>query len=279
MARRSPVFARHCMASSSSPLATQVGFKVLSEGGNAFDAALAMAGMMSVVEPMMSGLGGDTMIIAWSAKSKKVIGLNGSGVAPTGVQPAKFTGNPFVPEHGVNSVTIPGAVDGWCRLLEKFGTKPLAKLWEPAIGYARDGFPVGESIAGFWALSAPSLRKFATPNLQKVLLPGGKPPSPGQLVRFPQLAATLEFVAKKGRDGFYKGPVAAAIADTLTAGGVRTTTEEIAGQESLWVEPLRVGYRGREVLGLPPNSQGIVALLALGILEGYNLAAMGASER
>jgi hypothetical protein len=203
-ARRSPVFVRHCLASSSSPLATQVGLRVLADGGNAFDAAVAMAGMMAVVEPMMSGLGGDTMIIAWSARERKVVGLNGSGRASSGASLDRVGNRPMMPETGPHAVTIPGAVDGWCRLLERFGSRPLAKLWEPAVAAARDGFPVGESIAGTWA--AARLPHFATPALLKLLLPAGKPPVPGQIVRFPQLADTLDLVAREGRTAFYAGP-------------------------------------------------------------------------
>lgn len=279
LGRRSPVFVRRCLASSSSPLATQTGLRVLQEGGNAFDAAVAMAGMMAVVEPMMSGLGGDTMVLAWSAQAKKVFGLNGSGLAPSGADIARVADKPVMPEHGTLAVTIPGAVDGWCRLLERFGSRPLARLWEPAVTAAREGYPVGESIAGMWAVAAPLLPKYATPELLKILLPGGKPPAPGQLVRFPDLADTLDRVSKGGRDAFYAGPVGRAIADTLTAGGVETTPADIARQEAAWVEPLSVRYRGRDVLGLPPNSQSVVALIALGILEGYDLAGMGESAR
>lgn len=277
--RRSPVFTRKCVASSSSPLVTQVGLHVLEDGGNAFDAAVAMAGMMAVAEPMFSGLGGDTMILAWSAKEKKAFGLNGSGVAPPGASLDKVADRTFMPEHGARSVTIPGAVDGWCRLLERFGTRPLARLWQPAVHAARDGYPVGESIAGVWAAMARLLPKESSPELMQIILPNGKPPVPGQLVRFPQLAATLEHVAKEGRKGFYAGPVADAIAATLTSGGVETATADIGRQQSQWVEPLSVRYRGRDVLGLPPNSQSIVALLALGILEGYDLAGMGEAAR
>lgn len=279
LTRRSPVFVRRALASSSSPLATQVGLEVLTGGGNAFDAAVAMAGMMAVVEPMMSGLGGDTMVIAWSAKEGKVFGLNGSGRAPSGANLARVANRPLMPEHGADSVTIPGAVAGWCRLLERFGSRPLARLWEPAVAAAREGYPVGESIAGVWAAAAPLLPRYATPDLLKLLLPNGKPPVPGQLVRFPRLGDTLAAVAQGGWEAFYAGPVAKAIADTLSRGGVSATSADLATQEAAWVEPLAVRYRGRDVLGLPPNSQSIVALVALGILAGYDLAAMGESDR
>ena len=277
--RRSPVFTRRCIASSSSPMATQVGFRVLAEGGNACDAALAMAGMMGVVEPMMSGLGGDTMILVWSAKDRKVFGLNGSGIAPSGASLDRVPAGPFVPEHGPMSVTIPGAFDGWCALHARFGSKPLATLWEPAVAAAREGFPIGESIAGVWNLMTPEMKTYLSPELLALLLPAGKAPVPGQPVRFPALADTLERVAKGGRESFYAGPVAQAIADTLTAGGVPTTLDDIARQRAQWVEPLAARYRGRDVLQLPPNSQGVVTLQALGILDGFDLAKMSPAER
>ncbi len=277
--RRSPVFTRKCIASSSSPMATQAGFRVLQDGGNACDAVLAMAGMMGVVEPMMSGLGGDTMVLVWSAKDRKVFGLNGSGHAPSGASLDRVPAGPFVPEHGAMSVTIPGAFDGWCALHERFGSKPLAALWEPAVAAAREGYPIGESIAGVWGLFAPELKDFACPELQAILLPGGKAPVPGQLVRFPALADTLERVAKGGREAFYAGHVAQSIADTLAAGGVPTTMDDLSRQRAQWVEPLAVRFRGRDVLQLPPNSQGVVALQALGILDGFDLAGMGAADR
>lgn len=277
--RRSPVFTRRCMASSSSPLATQVGFRVLAEGGNACDAALAMAGMMGVVEPMMSGLGGDTMVLVWSAKDRKALGLNGSGAAPSGASLDRVPPGPFVPEYGPMSVTIPGAFDGWCALHERFGSRPLATLWEPAIAAAREGFPIGESISGMWNLMAPEMRTYLCPQLMTLLLPAGKAPVPGQLVRFPALADTLERVARGGRESFYAGPVAQAIADTLTAGGVPTTLGDVAGQHARWVEPLTARYRGRDVLQLPPNSQGVVVLQALGILDGFDLAGMSPADR
>jgi gamma-glutamyltranspeptidase/glutathione hydrolase len=279
LGRRSPVIVRHAVVSSSSPAATRVGLRVLEDGGNAFDAAVAMAGMMAVAEPMMSGLGGDTMILAFPARAGRAVGLNGSGRAPSGASLERVGGRPLMPEHGAVSVTIPGAVDGWCRLLERYGSRPLERLWEPAIAAARDGHPVGESIAGTWASAVPLLRATAAPDLRDLLLPEGRPPAPGQLVRFPRLADTLELVAREGRAGFYAGPVARAIADTVSAGGVPTTLADVAGQEAEWVEPLAVRYRGRDVLGLPPNSQSVVALVALGILEGHDLLALDEAAR
>lgn len=279
--RRSPVFAGRAMATSSSPLVTRVGLRVLEQGGNAADAAVAMAGMLALAEPMMSGLGGDTMVLVWSAKDQRVYGLNGSGMAPSGASLERLGSVPLMPEHGAASVTIPGALDGWCTLLERFGTHSLQELWEPVITAARDGYPVGESIAGFWAVGAALMGQSASSELREVFLPHGSAPQPGQRMRLPQLADTLERVAREGRQGFYEGPVAEAIATTISAGAVPTTTADVAAQQhrSEWVEPLSVGFRGRDVLGMPPNSQGVVALHALGILEGLPLAAMDEAER
>ena len=279
--RRSPVFAGRAMASSSSPLVTRVGLRVLEQGGNAVDAAVAMAGMLALAEPMMSGLGGDTMVLVWSAKEQKVFGLNGSGRAPSGASLDRIGSVPVMPEHGAATVTIPGAVDGWCALLERFGTQSLQQLWEPVIAYASEGYAVGESIAGFWDLGATLLGPSGPVQLGELMLPPeGRAPQPG-LMRLPQLAATLERVAREGRQGFYEGSVAEAIATTISAGGVPTTLADLAAQQhrAEWVEPLSVGYRGREVLGMPPNCQGIVALHALGILDGLPLASMDEAER
>jgi gamma-glutamyltranspeptidase/glutathione hydrolase len=277
--RRSPVFAKECIASSSSPLATQVGLGVLRDGGNAFDAAVAMAGMMAVVEPMFSGLGGDTMILVWSATDQRVYGLNGSGPAPSGASLERMGPGPFVPEHGAVSVTLPGALAGWLALQERFGSRSLEALWAPAISYAREGYPVGESIAGVWQYAQPMLQRSGSPDFLATLFPGGRAAQPGELRRFPQLADTLERVARDGRDAFYAGPVAAAIAQTLTDHGVPTTCDDLAAVQPQWVEPLSVSYRGHDVLALPPNSQGTVALQALGILDGFDLAGMDPAER
>jgi gamma-glutamyltranspeptidase/glutathione hydrolase len=279
--RRSPVFAGRAMASSSSPLVTRVGLRVLEQGGNAVDAAVAMAGMLALAEPMMSGLGGDTMVLVWSAKDQKVFGLNGSGRAPSGASLERIGYGPVMPEHGAATVTIPGALDGWCALLERFGTQSLQQLWEPVIAYASEGYAVGESIAGFWDLGAALLGPCGPVQLGELMLPEGSAPPPGQLMRLPLLAATLERVAREGRQGFYEGSVAEAIATAISAGGVPTTLDDVAAQQhrAEWVEPLSVGFRGRTVLGMPPNCQGIVALHALGILDGLPLAAMSEAER
>jgi gamma-glutamyltranspeptidase/glutathione hydrolase len=279
--RRSPVFAGRAMASSSSPLVTRVGLRVLEEGGNAVDAAVAMAGMLALAEPMMSGLGGDTMVLVWSAQDQKVFGLNGSGRAPSGASLERIGSVPVMPEHGANTVTIPGAVDGWCALLERFGSRSLQELWQPVIAYAREGYAVGESSAGFWGAVAELVGPSASAQLGELMLADGSAPQPGQLMRLPQLAATLERVAREGRRGLYEGPVAEAIAATVSAGGVPTSTADVAAQQHAaeWVEPLSVDFRGRQVLGMPPNCQGVVALQALGILDGLPLAAMDEAER
>ncbi|MEA5415848.1 gamma-glutamyltransferase family protein [Synechococcus sp. BA-132 BA5] len=277
--QRSPVFTRECLASSSSPLVTQVGLAVLRDGGNAFDAAVAMAGMMAVAEPTMSGLGGDTMILAWSAPDQRAYGINGSGPAPSGASLERIGPGPFVPEHGASAVTLPGALAGWVELHKRFGSRSLEQLWEPAIRYARDGYPVGESIAGFWQIGVSMIKESASADFLATLYPDGRAPQAGELRRFPQLADTLERVAVGGREAFYAGPVAAAIAQTLTANGVPTSCDDLAAVHPEWVEPLTVSYRGYDVLGLPPNSQGIVSLQALGILDGFDLAGMDPADR
>lgn len=277
--RRSPVFTRECVASSSSPLVTQVGLAVLRDGGNAFDAAVAMAGLMAVAEPTMSGLGGDTMVLAWSEADQRAYGLNGSGPAPSGASLERIAPGSFVPEHGAHSVTLPGAVSGWVELQRRFGSRSLEQLWEPAIRYARDGYPVGESIAGFWQIGGSMIQGSASADFLADLYPDGRAPQAGELRRFPQLADTLEQVAIGGRDAFYQGPIAEAIAHTLTAQGVSTHCDDLAAVQPEWVEPLSVTYRGYEVLALPPNSQGIVALQALGILDGFDLAGMDLADR
>ena len=277
--QRSPVFTRDCIASSSSPLVTQVGLAVLRDGGNAFDAAVAMAGLMAVVEPMWNGLGGDTMILAWSAAEQRVYGLNGSGPAPSGASLERIGAAPFVPDHGAQAVTLPGAISGWTALLDRFGSRSLDQLWLPAIRYAREGYPVGESMAGFWRVGGPMVQGSASADFLATLYPGGRAPQPGELRRFPQLANTLERVAVEGRDGFYTGAVAQSIAQTLSDQGVPTRYDELAAVQPQWVEPLSVPFRGYEVLGLPPNSQGVVALQALGIVDGFDLAAMDPAER
>jgi len=277
--QRSPVFTRDCIASSSSPLVTQVGLAVLRDGGNAFDAAVAMAGLMAVVEPMWNGLGGDTMILAWSAAEQRVYGLNGSGPAPSGASLERIGAAPFVPDHGAQAVTLPGAIAGWTALLDRFGSRSLDQLWLPAIRYAREGYPVGESMAGFWRVGGPMVQGSASADFLATLYPGGRAPQPGELRRFPQLANTLERVAVEGRDGFYTGAVAQSIAQTLSDQGVPTRYDELAAVQPQWVEPLSVPFRGYEVLGLPPNSQGVVALQALGIVDGFDLVAMDPAER
>ncbi len=259
----------------SSPLATQAGLRVLADGGNAVDAALAAAAVVGVVEPMMNGLGGDMAAMVWREDEQRVYGLNASGRCPEGLTAGRFTGRQTMPQAGWETVTVPGACDGYSVLHERFATRPLSELVAPAVGFARDGFPVGESIAHVWAYGAGRLDQFGTAGY----LMDGRPPLPGQRFRHPELADTWELFGREGREGFYTGPVAHEIARACAAGGGAVTEADLASQRAEWVEPIGVGYRGRQILEMPPNGQGIIALVALGILALVDLGSLSPADR
>jgi gamma-glutamyltranspeptidase/glutathione hydrolase len=274
-ATRSVVLARNGVIATSQPLASAAGLRVLQQGGNAIDAAVTAAAVLSVVEPTMNGVGGDLFAIVYDAKTKTVRALNASGRSPAAATPAEFTkrGLDAIPYRGVLSVSVPGVVDGWHELLTKHGTRTLAQALEPAIGYARDGFAVSEIIATQWADAAPTLAK--DPAAAKTFLPGGRAPAAGEVFRNANLAATLEQIAKGGRDAFYRGPIAKAIGADMQARKALITESDLAAHKSDWVQPISTTYRGHEVLEMPPNTQGAVALEMLNILEGYDLKALG----
>lgn len=270
--RRSPVHARHGMAASSSPLITQTGLDVLRDGGNAVDAAIAMVAMGNVVEPMMTGLGGDAfMLVHWKGK---LHGLNASGRCPKAMTRRSFTeaGWRQMPQAGWGSVTVPGALDGYFTLHEKFGSRKFADLVEPAAACAEDGFAVGQKIAAMWNWGASKLR--LCPDAPSQYLIDGIPPVPGQIFRQPLLATTWRKIARRGRDYFYEGKLAEKIVAASEAGGGYLTLKDLAAQHSEWAEPISSTYRGRTIYEMPPNGQGIIALLALRILEGYDLGAL-----
>jgi gamma-glutamyltranspeptidase/glutathione hydrolase len=272
---RSVVLARNGIVATSQPLASAAGLRVLQEGGNAVDAAVTAAAVLSVVEPTMNGLGGDLFAIVYDAKTKTVRGLNASGRAPAAATPAEFKrrGLSDIPYRGVLSVSVPGVVDGWHELLSKHGTIPLARAIEPAIAYARDGFAVSEIIATQWKAEEQVLAE--DPAAAATFLPGGRTPAPGDVFRNPKLAATLDQIARGGRDAFYRGPIAAAIAADIERRNGMITAEDLAAHRSDWIEPISTTYRGCDVLELPPNTQGIAALEMLNILEGYDVKALG----
>ena len=267
--------ARNGAIATSQPLATAAGLKVLQSGGNAIDAAVTAAAVLSVVEPTMNGAGGDLFAIVYDAKTKKVQGLNASGRAPAAATLDEFKkrGLQRIPLRGELSVSVPGVVDGWSELLSKHGTRTLAQALEPAIKYARDGYAVSEIIADQWKSVESLLSR--DPKTAAIFLPGGKAPAPGDVFRNPALAASLELIAKGGRDAFYKGAIAKAIGDDMQRRHGLLTAKDLADHHADWVEPLSTTYRGYQVLELPPNTQGIAALEMLNILEGFDLKALG----
>jgi gamma-glutamyltranspeptidase / glutathione hydrolase len=272
---RSVVYGRNGMIATSQPLASVAGLKALQDGGNAIDAAVTAAAVLAVVEPSMTGIGGDLFAIVYDARTKTLRALNASGRSAYAATPGVFAarGLPRVPAAGVLSVTVPGVIEGWAALLSKHGTIPMAKALAPAIEYAQKGYPVSEIISGQWRNSERKLA--ADPVTAATFLPGGRPPRAGEIFTNPNLAATLQKIAAGGRDAFYKGPIARAIvADMRRRDGLleeRDFTEHTAD----WIEPISTSYRGYDVYELPPNTQGATVLEMLNLLEGFDLKAMG----
>jgi len=274
-ATRSVVMGRHGMIATSQPLASAAGLKVLQDGGNAIDAAITAAAVLSVVEPTMNGIGGDLFAIVYDAKTKKLRALNASGHSGYAATPAAFAAHGLkrVPGSGVYSVVVPGVVDGWSTLLSTFGTIPLSRALTPAIGYAKDGYAVSEIISDQWQASEKKLS--ADPAASATFLPGGHAPRPGEIFSNPHLAASLELIAKGGRDAFYKGPISAAITADMKSRDGFLTARDFAEHKSDWVDPISTSYRGYDVYEMPPNSQGVVVLEMMNILEGYDLKSLG----
>ena len=274
-ATRSEVFAQHGMVATSQPLATQIGLDILKRGGNAIDAAIAANAALGLMEPTGNGMGGDLFAIVWDARTGKLHGYNGSGRSPQGLSLQWFKDNGYtkVPPYGPLPVTTPGAVDGWFALHDRFGKLPMKAVLAPAIGYGREGFPVSELIAWYWNLSVPRLSKF--PGFSEQFTINGRAPAKGEIWKNPNLANTLETLAKGGRDAFYKGPIARTIADYIKAQGGFLSAADLAAHKGEWVEPVSTNYRGYDVWELPPNGQGIAALQMLNMLEGYDLKGYG----
>ncbi len=274
-ATRSEVLAPHGMVASSHPLATQIGLDILKAGGNAVDAAIAVNAALGLMEPTGSGIGGDLFAIVWSARDKKLYGLNASGRSPAGLTLDYFKkkGYQKIPAHGPLPVSVPGCVDGWFELHRKFGSMEMKRLLAPAIRYAREGFPVTDLIGYYLSLSA---RRFKTfPNFAETYMPDGRPLQKGDVFRNPALARTYELIAREGRDVFYRGRIAATMARFIREQGGFLSEEDLANHRSEWVTPVSTNYRGYDVWELPPNGQGIAALQILNILEGYDIARMG----
>ena len=273
---RSKVMTKYGIVAASQPLAALAGAHILERGGNAVDAAIATNAVMGLVEPYYNGIGGDVFAIYYEAKTGKLYGLNAGGWAPTGFTPEYLRSKGVTRNlSGAFSVTVPGAVKGWEMLRTRFGTLPLSDLLSPAIFYADDGFPVTDVIAGAWA-SAGSVRKLsADPASAKSFLINGRGPKPGEIMKNPDLASTLRLIADKGPAGFYEGRTADAMLAALSAKGNTMTAADLKDYQPEWVEPISTTYRGWTVYELPPNTQGIAALMMLNLMEQYPLKDYG----
>jgi gamma-glutamyltranspeptidase/glutathione hydrolase len=279
---RSEVLARNGMVATSQPLAAQAGLQILKSGGNAMDAAVATAAVLNVVEPGGAGLGGDVFVIAWLAKEEKLVALNGSGRAAAGATPRHLAGRGStqqMPQHGIDSATIPGAVDAWHALLERAGTLTFKELLQPAADLAEQGFAVSERIHNDWISGAEVLS--ADPDSVKTYLIDGKPPAAYSAFRNPELARALRVLQVQGRDAFYEGEIASAILTKSRALGGTFTAADLANTQADWVSPIGTNYHGYDVFEFPPSTQGFAVLEMLNILEvcapelGINLAALG----
>ena len=274
--RRAPTYATHGMVASSQPLATQIGLQTLKEGGNAVDAAIAMAAMLNITEPMMNGLGGDTFVMVfWQGK---LHGLNASGRAGQAMtaEALRKGGWKQMPQAGWGSVSVPGAADGYFALHERFGSKRFADLVEPAACYAAEGVAVSQKAAQFWRWGASKLR-LSKESMEQYLV-GGQTPKPGEIFRQLKLARRWRELGKHGRQLFYGGEFAQKIVAASDAGDGYLTASDLAAQHCEWVEPISVDYRGHRVMEMPPNGQGLIVLLALRILAGFDIAALSQSD-
>ncbi len=271
---RSPVRASEAAAATSHPLATLTAMQVLQDGGNAVDAAVAAAAVLAVVEPHSTGIGGDAFMLYAPGGGSEAIGYNGSGRAPAAATPERYRelGLDEVPQSGPHAVTVPGLVDAWDRIVADHGSRELGALLAPAIRCAEEGYVVTDRVAHDWALNADLLAEDA--NAARIFLPQGRPPRAGERHRQPELARTLRRIAAGGRDGFDTGAVAEDIvADLRSLGGLHTL-EDFAATEGEYVTPIRANYRGVEICQIPPNNQGITALLMLNLLAGFDLTAL-----
>jgi len=264
--QRMPVLARNAVATSQ-PLAAQAGLRMLLQGGNAVDAALAAAITATVVEPVANGIGGDAFAMVWDGKS--LHGLNASGRSPAAWTPSRFAGREAMPGLGWESVTVPGGVSAWVALSERFGKLRFEALFEPAISYARDGFLVTPTIARQWAAAVPALA--AQPGFADAFLPHGRAPIAGELFVNPDQARSLEQIATTRGEAIYRGALAERIAVEAGRHGAAMSTDDLAAHSATWADPIAQDYQGHTMHELPPNGQGLATLIALGILEHVDL--------
>src|SRR6516164_2407246 len=277
-AGRSEVIATQGIAATAHPLATQVAIEILREGGSAVDGAIAANAALGLMEPTGCGVGGDLFAIGWDSASQQLYGLNGSGRSPYGLSyeevlaKLKQLGLPTIPTQGMLTVSVPGTVDGWFSLHQRFGKLPIAKLLAPAIRYAEQGFPVTEHIAYLWQESLPHL--IDEPGaFRSTYTVNGRAPRKGEIFRNPDLARTYRILAEQGRDAFYRGELAATIDRFMQQSGGWLSLKDLARHASEWVAPISSSYRGYDIYELPPNTQGVTALQMLNILEGFDLRA------
>ncbi len=268
--RRSNTLARHGMVAASQPLAAQAGLDILKAGGNAIDAAIATAATLCVVEPCSTGIGGDAFALIWWQPDKKLYGINASGPAPAELTARwiRDKGHELMPERGALPVTVPGSLRGWQTAIERFGTMDLKRLLTSATAYAREGFPVSQLIAGAWERSTSILRQH--PDSRRCWLPGNRAPHTGELFRNPDFGRTLETLALDGPDAFYQGEIARQIVETVQAAGGLLSLDDMSTFQAQWVEPISITYRsGYRFHEIPPNGQGLAALLALNLVKGF----------
>ena len=275
LSRRSAVMSNGGMVATSQPLATQAGVNMLLQGGNAIDAAIATAAALNVVEPMMTGIGGDVFALVYLNRSNELKGLNASGRATyaANLETLRNLGYQKMPETGIHTVTIPGALDGWCSLLDNYGTMSLAQVLAPAVALAEHGFPVTEVIGHWWQVNTAKLQ--ANVAAARTYLIAGRAPESGEIFVQPELANTFRKIAREGRDVFYRGEIAEAIVACSRENGGLITMQDLNDHTSTWVTPISTNYRGYDIYECPPNGQGLVTLLALNILEGYDLQSLG----
>ena len=278
LASRSEVIAPHGMAATSQPLATQIALDILKAGGSAVDAAIAANAALGLMEPTGCGIGGDLFAIVWDAENEELTGLNASGRSPQAMTLQYFQENGIdkIPPFGPLPVSVPGAVDGWFELHDRYGRLPMTDVLAPAIAYAKNGFPVSEVIAHYLSLNQRRIAEY--PGFAETFMPNGRVPEKGEMFRNPRLAKTYEAIARKGRDEFYKGDIARSIDAYMAEQGGLLTYDDMAAHTSEWVTPVSTNYRGWDVYELPPNGQGIAALQILNILEGYDLSLIHISE-
>jgi gamma-glutamyltranspeptidase / glutathione hydrolase len=274
--RRSPIHGRHGIVATSQPLATAVGIEILSRGGNAADAAVACAAALNVTEPTSTGIGGDMFALYYDAKTKQVTALNGSGRAPAALTLDRLKKEGLLadelPPYHAHTVTVPGACAGWCDLIEKHGSLSLNEILAPAIKLADEGFPVSPLTSYYWSRGAERQLKSSLNGRELTI--DGRGPKAGEIFRNPGLAKTFEVVAEKKAEGFYQGRIAEAIVGVIQEAGGCMSAEDLASHGSTWETPLSVNYRGLRVHECPPNGQGITALIALNLLEGFDLASL-----